>query len=151
MKAEEMMQKQMRTLKNHCLLLTLALSLPAAAQSASASDKPASEQSFSGCVQRSATDKDTLILSTDSVCATLGGKVSGTQIAGHQVDLKGVLTPRTPAAPASIQVGSVVSVGKECSDVCSLRPPGSRGLQKGGEMPGKEGGTPGEVNQPRQP
>jgi hypothetical protein len=145
------MQQRIRILKTHGLLLTFALSLPMSAQSAADSPKPAPEQSFSGCVQRSAADKDTLILSTDSVCATLAGKVSATQLAGHQVDLKGVLTPRTPAIPASIQVGSVVSVGKECSDVCSLRPPGTRGLGKGGEMPGKEGGTPGEVNRPPQP
>jgi hypothetical protein len=102
-------------------------------------------QEFQGCVQLSPTDNTTLILSTETACAKLTGKVSATDLAGHQVDLKGVLTPRTRTLPASISVDTVISVGKACSDVCSLKPPGTRGLGKGGETPGKEGGTPGEI------
>jgi len=106
---------------------------------------PAPVQEFQGCVQQSPADKTILILSTDTACAKLTGKLPSTDLAGHQIDLKGVLTPRTRTLPASINVDSVISVGKACSDVCSLRPPGTRGLGKGGETPGKEGGTPGEA------
>ena len=98
---------------------------------------------YSGCVVESTTEKDTLVLSAESVCAKLTGTLSEKKLAGHEIDLKGVLTPRAGTIPASIKVDSVVSVGKACSDVCSLRPPKSRGLGKGGEIPGKEGGTPG--------
>ena len=110
---------------------------------------PPPAQEFQGCVQQSPTDKAVLVLSTESACATLSGKFTAAQLDGHQVDLKGVLTPRTSDLPASIRVDTVVSVGKACSDVCSLRPPKSRGLGKGGEIPGKEGGTPGAA--PTQP
>jgi hypothetical protein len=112
---------------------------PPAAEAAPAAP-PAQE--FQGCVQQSPTDKTTLIINTESACATLTGKFTATQLDGHLVDLKGVLTPRTSALPASIRVDAVVSVGKACSDVCSLKPR-TRGLGKGGEIPGKEGGTPG--------
>jgi hypothetical protein len=104
---------------------------------------PAPVQPFQGCVQPLPTDKDTLVLSADSVCATLTGKFSAAKIAGHDIDLKGVLTPRTSTVPASILVDKVVSVGKPCTEVCSLQPPRTRGLGHGGETPGKEGGTPG--------
>jgi hypothetical protein len=97
---------------------------------------------FAGCVQRATTDKSTVILSGETVCAKLTGTFSAEKLIGHQVDLKGVLTERTAANPASIQVGSINSVGKSCSNTCSLQPPGTRGLH-GGEKPGKEGGTPG--------
>ena len=92
-------------------------------------------------MQRSTADKSTLILSGESVCAKLNGNFSSDKLIGHEVDLKGVLTERTASTPASIQVDSVNSIGKSCSNTCSLRPPGTRGL--GGEKPGKEGGTPG--------
>jgi hypothetical protein len=115
----------------------------AAAQSTPAAAAAPAEKKFSGCVQPVPTDKDTLVLSGDTVCAKLTGKFAAADLTGHQVELNGVLTPRTPGTPASIEVGSVASVGKSCSDVCSLKPPGTRGLGKGGQMPGKEGGTPG--------
>jgi len=124
------------------------LPIRAAAQSASPAPAAPPAQEFQGCVQPSPTDKTILILNTESACAKLTGKFSATQLDGHLVDLKGVLTPRTPALPASIRVDAVLKVGKPCSDVCSLRPPGTRGLGKGGEIPGKEGGTPGEVATP---
>jgi hypothetical protein len=127
-----------------------ALALQAVAQGESASSAqtppahaapaPASA-AYSGCVQQSPTDKDTLVLSAESVCARLTGTLSATQLIGHEIDLKGVLTPRVGTTPASIKVDSVVHVGKSCSDVCALLPPKKRGL--GGEVPGKEGGTPG--------
>jgi hypothetical protein len=114
----------------------------AAAQSAAPAAAPAAAK-FSGCVQPLTTDKDTMVLSGDTVCAQLTGKFAASDLTGHQVELNGVLTPRTSGTPASIQVGSVSSVGKSCSDICSLMPPRTRGLGRGGQTPGKEGGTPG--------
>jgi hypothetical protein len=96
---------------------------------------------FAGCVQRSTADKNTFVLSGESVCAKLTGTFSSEKLLGHEVDLKGVLTERTPSSPASIDVHAINSIGKSCSNTCSLHPPGTRGL--GGEKPGKEGGTPG--------
>lgn len=98
--------------------------------------------SFAGCVQRSATEKDTIVISGDSICAKLTGSFSSEKLIGHQIDLKGVLTERTTSTPASIRVGAITSIGKSCSSTCSLQPPGTRGL-RGGEKPGREGGTPG--------
>jgi hypothetical protein len=100
---------------------------------------PPVPSNFSGCVKNSTTDKDTIILSGESVCAKLTGNFSAEKLIGHQVDLKGVLTERTPTTPANIRVGSISAIGKSCSSTCSLQPPGTRGLEK----PGKEGGTPG--------
>jgi len=143
--------------RNHPIVLTAALliacglaflPLHAAAQSgtqtapAPAAKAPAPAREFQGCVQPSPADKTVLVLSTDTVCARLTGSLATPQLTGRQIDLKGVLTPRTHNEPASIRIDSVVSVGKPCSGVCSLRPPGTRGLG-GGEIPGKEGGTPG--------
>lgn len=102
---------------------------------------------FSGCIQHSTSDKDTVILSGETVCAKLTGTFSSEKLLGHEVDLKGVLTERTAATPASIRVSSVTSVGKSCSNTCSLQPPGTRGL-RGPEKPGKEGGTPGMAPTP---
>lgn len=99
--------------------------------------------SYAGCVQRSTADKDTLVLSGETVCAKLtGSRFTPEKLVGHEVDLKGVLTERTTTNPAVIRVDSIDSVGKSCSNTCSLQPPGTRGL-RGGEKPGKEGGTPG--------
>jgi hypothetical protein len=97
---------------------------------------------YSGCVQRSTTDKDTIILSNETVCAKLTGTFSAEKLVGHEVDLKGVLTERTASIPSAIRVVSINSVGKSCADVCSLLPPHGRPLKKG-DYPGKEGGTPG--------
>ena len=109
----------------------------------SAPAKPPAPAPFSGCVQKAPGSGTTLVISSATVCATLTGKVSVDQLAGHQVDLTGVLTPRTASVGASIQVDSVASVGKSCTDVCSLLPPHSRGLQAPTAIPGSEGGTPG--------
>ena len=110
------------------------------------SSPPASASSsvahYAGCVQRSTTDKDTIILSNETLCAKLTGTFVADKLVGHEVDLKGVLTDGTASTPAAIRVNSIGSIGKSCSDVCSLLPPGKRGLKKG-ELPGKEGGTPG--------
>jgi len=103
---------------------------------------PPAASNFAGCVQRSTTDKDTVILSGESVCAKMTGSFSPEKLIGHEVDLKGVLTERTAANPAAIRVASITSIGKSCSDSCSLQPHGTRGLRSG-EKPGKEGGTPG--------
>jgi hypothetical protein len=108
---------------------------------ASSATPPAASR-YAGCVLRSGTDKDTVVLSGEAFCAKLTGTFSAEKLVGHEVDLKGVLTDGTASIPATIRVGSVTSVGKSCSDVCSLLPPGRRGLKKG-DYPGKEGGTPG--------
>jgi hypothetical protein len=115
----------------------------AGAQTTPAAAAAPAPAKFSGCVQPLATDKDTLVMSGDTVCAKLTGKFAAADLMGHQVELNGVLTPRTHDTPASIEVGSVASVGKSCTDICSLKPPGTRGLGRGGQTPGKEGGTPG--------
>jgi hypothetical protein len=114
--------------------------------------KPPAPTAFSGCVQKAPGSADTLVISTPNACATLKGAVSVDKLSGRQVDLKGVLTPKTPSAPASIDVTTVVSVGQSCSEVCSLKPPGTRGLHRppANEVPGTEGGTPGAPEQPPQ-
>jgi hypothetical protein len=122
------------------VLLLCAIATTCLGQSASPPIAPPAA-SFTGCVQRSTTDKTILILSGETVCAKLTGTFSSEKILGHEVDLKGVLTERTASNPASIDVRAINSIGKSCSSTCSLRPPGTRGL--GGEKPGKEGGTPG--------
>lgn len=111
---------------------------------------PAKPVAYSGCVQKAPGSSNTLVISGPAVCATLKGKLSEEKLIGHQVDLKGVLTPRTASVAASIEVESVEKVGESCSDVCSLQPPGTRGLrpQKDHEIPGTEGGTPGVVAPP---
>jgi len=109
--------------------------------SAPAAPAPAT---FSGCVQKAPGSSTTLVISTPNTCATLKGQVSVDVLAGHQVDLTGVLTPRTGTVAASIDVHVVNGVGKSCSDVCSLQPPRQRGLHPGGE-----GGTPGAVAPPQ--
>jgi hypothetical protein len=114
---------------------------PAHAVPTPSREASAAPVAFSGCVMASPTDKDTLLLNTDSVCANLAGKFATPNLAGHQIDLKGVLTPRAGKTPASIEVDSVDKIGKSCSQICSPLPPRARGL--GGERPGREGGRPG--------
>jgi hypothetical protein len=112
----------------------------------------AAPASFAGCVQPLATDKTTLVLSGEAVCARLTGSFPVEKLAGHEVELKGVLTLRTDASSAAIQVGSVVSVGKSCTAVCALQPPRTRGLHRNDvEQPGSEGGTPGAAQKPTPP
>jgi len=138
------------TLRRTATLLFLFGLAPLAIQAQAPAAPPV--QSFQGCVQPSPTDKTVLIVSTDNACAKLTGKFKAADLSGHQVELKGVLTPYASAtAPASIKVESVVTVGKPCEDVCSLQPPHTRGLGHGGETPGKEGGTPGAVPTPPPP
>ncbi|HEY4380757.1 MAG TPA: hypothetical protein VGN01_10460 [Acidobacteriaceae bacterium] len=110
-----------------------------------ASVEPASK--YSGCVMRLEADKDTLVINDATVCAKLTGKFVAADIAGHEVDITGVLKAGSRTIPASLNVSSVGSVGKSCSSICSLLPPRTRGLGKGGEVPGKEGGTPGVAPQ----
>jgi len=139
-------QRRAATLLFLCGLAQLAI------QTFAQAPTPPPVQSFQGCVQPSPTDKTVLIVSTENACAKLTGKFKAAGISGRQVELKGVLTPYASAtAPASIKVDSVVTVGKPCSDVCSLQPPHTRGLGHGGESPGKEGGTPGAVPTPPPP
>jgi hypothetical protein len=134
------------TQRRTATLLFLSGLAPLAIQAQAPTPPPSPAESFQGCVQPSPTDKTVLIVSTENACAKLTGKFKAADISGHQVELKGVLTPyASPTAPASIKVESVVTVGKPCEDVCSLQPPHTRGLGHGGETPGKEGGTPGAV------
>jgi len=115
---------------------------------AAASKTPAAA-TYSGCVQKAPDVPTTLVISTPTVCAKLAGKVSADALAGHTVVLNGILTPSTASAPASIQVNSVGSVGNSCSDVCSLRPPGTRGLHRpDSAVPGSVGGTAGVTTTP---
>lgn len=114
-----------------------------------AAGKPPAAATYSGCVQKAPDSPTTLVISTPTACARLTGKVSPDTLAGHAVVLNGILTPSTASAPASIQVNSVGSVGNSCSDVCSLRPPGTRGLHRpDSAVPGSEGGTPGVTTAP---
>ena len=113
-----------------------------------ASKTPAAA-TYSGCVQKAPDSPTTLVISTPTACAKLTGKVSADTLAGHAVVLNGILTPSSTSTPASIQVNSVSSVGNSCSDVCSLRPPGARGLHKpDNAVPGSEGGTAGVTSTP---
>jgi hypothetical protein len=133
------------------LLLFALATAPAHSQTASEPATPPPEEHFSGCVQGLPGDKNMLVISSDTVCAKLTGKFTAADLSGHEVDLKGILTERTPANPASLKVTSVVTIGKSCSSTCSLQPPGTRSLGKGGEKPGKEGGTPGAAPTPVPP
>jgi hypothetical protein len=123
-----------------------------AAGSGPASAKPPAPATYSGCVQKAPNSTTGLVISTPTACARLTGNVSADTLAGHQVELNGILTRRTPSAAASLQVGSVSNVGKSCTEVCSLRPPGTRGLQRPSDsaIPGSEGGTPGLTTTPPQ-
>ncbi len=123
-----------------------------AAGSESAVPKPPAPATYSGCVQKAPDSTKDLVISTPTACARLTGNVSADTLAGHQVELTGILTPRTPSTAASLQVDSVSSVGKACTDVCALRPPSSRGLHGpvGNAIPGSEGGTPGLTTAPPQ-
>jgi hypothetical protein len=119
----------------------------ASAQSASAPPAPAI---YKGCVQKAPGTDGTLLIGTATACAKLTGKVPGGDAIGHEIELNGILTPRTASAAASLQVDSVVSVGDACSKVCALRP--TRGLRSPQDAPkatpGTEAGTPGRVGPP---
>jgi hypothetical protein len=112
---------------------------------------PPKPASFSGCVTKAPGSAD-LVISTPTVCARLtGDAASADKLAGHQVDLTGLFTPRDSSTSASIKVDSVKKVGAACSEVCSLHPPSARGLQRPNNqaIPGSEGGTPGAVAEPK--
>ena len=116
----------------------------ASAQTSGAAAAPPAPATYKGCVQKAPGTDGTLLISTPSACAKLTGKVVGDNAIGHEVQLEGILMPRTPSVPASLQVNSVVSVGDACSTVCTLRP--RRGLispqNAPKATPGTEGGTP---------
>jgi hypothetical protein len=134
-----------------CLGFAGTHALAQAAETTSA--PPPAPATYKGCVQKAPGSDGTLIISTANACAKLTGKVSADSLAGHEVELQGILTPRTPSAAASIQVDSVTSVGSACTNVCSLHPPGTRGLHRpqDGAVPGTEGGTPGAAPPPPGP
>ena len=119
-------------------LLTFAFSAAGAQQPAQPS--PAK---YTGCVQ---SDSASIVLRAPNVCAVLKGKISASEVAGHQIELTGVLSPATKTSPPIIQVDSVSSVGQSCTETCAARPRG-RGLHHptgaSSEVPGSEGGTPG--------
>jgi hypothetical protein len=121
----------------------------AQASAATPATPPPAPATYTGCVQKAPGSDTALIISTPNACARLTGKVSADDLAGHQIELKGILTPRTPSSSATMQVDSVVKVGSTCSDVCLLKPPGTRGLHPPDKaIPGSEGGTPGAVPTP---
>lgn len=131
-----------------CGVIAGANTATAQAPAATRTDSPAPAVSkYNGCVMRLDSDKDTLVINTATTCAKLTGRFVASDIAGYEVNLTGVLTAGSGKIPASLSVGSVTSVGKSCSSTCSLLPPRTRGLGKGGELPGKEGGTPGVAPQ----
>jgi hypothetical protein len=121
----------------------------APAQSVPAPPAPAT---YKGCVQKAPGTDGALLISTPTACAKLAGKVPGDDAIGHEIEVNGILTPRTASSAASLRVDSVVSVGDACSKVCALRPPGTRGLRPPQDSPkatpGTEGGTPGRVGPP---
>ena len=125
--------------------------LHASAQAAgSAPPAPATPATFKGCVQKAPGSDGTIVISTANTCARLTGKLAADPLAGHEVELQGILTPRVSGAAASIEVNSVVKVGDACSQVCTLRPPGTRGLRRPDKaVPGSEGGTPGVAPKPQ--
>lgn len=132
---------------------TIAAAQPPAPPAATpAPAKAAAPASYSGCVQKAPGSTTDLVISTPTVCARLtGDAASADKLAGHQVDLTGLFTPRTSSTAASIQINSVNKVGAACTEVCSLRPPGTRGLHSPSNQatPGSEGGTPGAVADPK--
>lgn len=125
-------------------LLTLsAVLLAHCALTAQQQTTAGSPATYSGCVSKVSGAPDTLVLNTPTACVVLKGRLSADQIAGHTIELEGILQPATGSAPATIQVDTVRSVGHACSDTCALRP-ASRGLKRPpGVVPGSEGGTPG--------
>lgn len=130
---------------------TLAAAQPPAPPASSTPPKPPAPASYSGCVQKDPDSSD-LVISTPKVCARLtGDAASADKLAGHQVDLTGLFTARTSSSAASIQINSVKKVGAACSEVCSLKPPSARGLQRPNNqaIPGSVGGTPGAVADPK--
>lgn len=101
---------------------------------------------FSGCVQKSSGERPVLILNAPNACAVLEGKAARAELAGHEVQLTGILVPRTASAPTTIRVSAITERGAVCSSTCVPEPPGTRGLHRPSdhEIPGSEGGTPGE-------
>jgi hypothetical protein len=154
---EAMIRTADRIARAACMLILAGCATLAAAQApaqpaSSTPPAPSKPANFSGCVQKAPGSATDLIISTPTACARLtGDAVSADKLSGHQVDLTGIFTPRTSSTPASIQVNSVNKVGDACSDVCSLRPPGTRGLHgpSNQAVPGSEGGTPGAAVEPK--
>ncbi|HEX9198360.1 MAG TPA: hypothetical protein VF865_02285 [Acidobacteriaceae bacterium] len=121
----------------------------ASAQAPASAAPAAKPGAFTGCVQKEPGTSN-LVISTPNVCARLTGKSATEKLVGHEIDLHGILVPRTASTAASIQVESVTKVGKSCTDVCALQPPGTRSLHpKDHEVPGSEGGTPGLTAPPK--
>jgi hypothetical protein len=140
----------------HCCIVTIAIAGcgcvavgRASAQSSASATVPPAPATYKGCVQKAPGTEGGLLIGTPSACARLTGKVPGDDAVGHEVQLDGILTPRTSLAPASLQVNSVISVGDACSKVCTLP---RRGLVSPQDQPkatpGTEGGTPGRVGPP---
>ncbi len=132
-------------------LATAQASAQASAQSSGNASAPPAPATYKGCVQKAPGTDGVLLISTPSACAKITGKALGDDAIGHEVQLDGILTPRTASVPASLHVDSVISVGNVCSKVCTLRPrrglPSPQDQQKA--TPGTEGGTPGKVGPPQ--
>jgi hypothetical protein len=126
--------------------------LVTAQASAQSAPTPPAPATYKGCVQKAPGTDGALLISTPTACAKLTGNVPGDDAIGHEIELSGILTPRTTSAAATLQVDTVVSVGNACTKVCALRPAGTRGLRSPHDAPkatpGTEGGTPGKVGPP---
>jgi hypothetical protein len=122
-----------KTIARLALLLSAVLTIAAQTQ-------PAAETAYTGCVMSTEAGDWTFCEPND--CSLLQGKYVGAKLAGHRVTLHAAVQAATASTPRTLVVSSVVSIGAACSERCSLRPPGHRGLG-GHEHPGSEGGTPG--------
>ncbi len=110
---------------------------------------PAKPSTYAGCVTALPQASEMLVLSTPESCYLLSGAVSPA-MAGHQVQLSAILIPQQGTQPITLQVKSVLGTKAACSQTCTLRPPGTRGLGPK-DKPGREGGTPGVTNSPGSP
>ncbi len=107
--------------------------------------KPETKTRLTGCVTRSKTVQDTLVLRSANSCTKVLGKLNATELIGHTASLEGVLTVATQKEPETLRVSGVTRVGEVCQDTCTLQPPGGRSMRKK-ENPTKDAATAGETS-----
>jgi hypothetical protein len=130
------------TAANVLLLLTAVLGAAQSPAPATAASSLAAEKKYSGCVQGQPGENSMLVLSGDGLCARLTGKFPAESITGHEIELRGTLTPRTPQVTAFIAVTSILTVGKTCANSCSLYPLPAYVPGKGDANSGKQPDSP---------
>ena len=123
-------------MKNYLVAGVLALATEMTAQNAAT-------VKHEGCVMASPDDAKVLLLAEEASCSVLTGKLAKPDLLGHVIVLGGIDTAATTTEPQSVKVQKIVSQGVACHRVCTLEPPGHRGLHKK-EKPGSQGGTPGQ-------